>query len=55
MPKKPVLLAPLSELYQTAFNSCAAVWPILVIRVVYLFLCLMFFFERRSYLLYASL
>src|ERR1700677_3839322 len=43
MPKKPVLLAPLSELYQTAFNSCVAVWPILVIRLVYLFLCLMFF------------
>jgi hypothetical protein len=42
MPKKPAVLAPLSELYQTALNSCFAVWPILLIRVVYLFLCLMF-------------
>ncbi len=42
MPKKPAVLAPLSELYQTALNSCFAVWPILLIRMVYLFLCLMF-------------
>jgi hypothetical protein len=38
MPKKPAVLAPLSELYQKAFDSCVALWPILIIRIIYLFL-----------------
>jgi hypothetical protein len=42
MPKKTAALVPLSDLYRRAFNSCVAVWPILIIRVVYLFLCLIF-------------
>ena len=38
MPKKTAALAPLSDLYRTAFDSCVALWPILFIRVVFLFL-----------------
>jgi len=43
MPKKPAVLASLSELYQTAFNSCAALWPIFILRIVFLFLNLSLF------------
>ena len=43
MPKKPVVLAPLSDLYRTAFNSCVALWPGFILRIVFLFFNLSLF------------
>ena len=43
MPKKPAVLTPLSELYRKAFDSCAALWPIFILRVIFLFLNLSLF------------
>jgi hypothetical protein len=42
MPKKPVALASFLDLYRTAFDSCVALWPILIIRIFYLFFNLIF-------------
>jgi hypothetical protein len=42
MPKKPVVLASLSELYRTAFDSCVVLWPVFILRIVFLFLNLAF-------------
>ncbi len=44
MPKKTVVLAPLSDLYRTAFDCCAALWPVFILRVAFLFLNFMFLF-----------
>jgi hypothetical protein len=44
MSKKKVILSPLSDLYRTAFDSCAAMWPVFFIRVIFLFLNFTFFF-----------
>jgi hypothetical protein len=43
MPKKQVALASLSDLYRAAFDSCAALWPIFILRIVFLFFNLTLF------------